>query len=84
MDLLAKEIMQHQVHTIAPHVTLPELERAFLQKGVSGFPVVDKGELVGIVSRSDIVRQLFLEHHLAESTSEMSALQEHTSSVSKR
>jgi CBS domain-containing protein len=41
-----------------------------LKERVSGFPVVDKGELVGIVSRSDIVRQLFLEHQAAESTSD--------------
>lgn len=70
MDLSVKEIMQRNVRTIAPHVTLPELERAFFKEGVGGFPVVDKGELVGIVSRSDIVRQLVLEHHLAESTSD--------------
>jgi CBS domain-containing protein len=70
MDLLVKEIMQRNVRTIAPWVTLPELEQALLKERVSGFPFVDKGELVGIVSRSDIVRQLFLEHHAAESTSD--------------
>jgi CBS domain-containing protein len=70
MDLLVKEIMQRNVRTIAPWVTLPELEQALLTERVSGFPVVDKGELVGIVSRSDIVRQLFLEHHAAASTSD--------------
>lgn len=70
MDLIVKDIMQSDVQTIAPRVTLPELEDAFLREGISGFPVVDNGELVGIVSRSDIVRQLFLEHHLAESTSD--------------
>jgi CBS domain-containing protein len=70
MDLVVKQIMQRSIRTIAPEVTLPELEKAFLKEGVSGFPVVDKGELVGIVSRSDIVRQLFLEHHAAERTSD--------------
>ena len=70
MDLLIREVMQRNVQTVSPHVSLPELEDAFLGQGVSGFPVVDKGELVGIVSRSDIVRQLFLEHHTAESTSD--------------
>jgi len=70
MDLLARQIMLRDVHTIAPTVSLPELESAFLKFGASGFPVVDKGELVGIVSRSDIVRQLVLEHHAAESTSD--------------
>lgn len=70
MDLVIKQIMQRSVRTVAPEVTLPELEKAFVKDGVSGFPVVDKGELVGIVSRSDIVRQLFLEHHAAERTSD--------------
>ena len=70
MDLVVRQIMQRNVRTIAPDVTLPDLEKAFVREGISGFPVVDKGELVGIVSRSDIVRQLVLEHHAAERTSD--------------
>jgi len=70
MDLLVEQIMKRHVQTVAPQVTLPELEEAFLKYGVSGFPVVDKGALVGIVSRSDIVRQLLLEHQAAERTSD--------------
>ncbi len=70
MDMLVKQVMQRNVRTIAPEVTLPELEKAFVKQGVSGFPVVDKGELVGIVSRADIVRQLFLEHRAASTTSD--------------
>ena len=70
MKLLVKEIMQRNIRTIAPGVPLPELEQTLLMDGVSGFPVVDKGKLVGIVSRSDIVRQLYLEHYAAESTSD--------------
>ncbi len=70
MDMIVKQVMRRNVRTIAPEVTLPALEEAFVKQGVSGFPVVDKGELVGIVSRSDIVRQLFLEHHAAATTSD--------------
>jgi CBS domain-containing protein len=70
MDLLAKEVMRRNVLTVAPDVKLPELEELFLKERVSGLAVVDRGELVGIVSRSDIVRQLLQEHHLAESTSD--------------
>ena len=70
MDLFVKQIMKRNVQCVAPQVTLPELEEAFLKHGVSGFPVIDKGELVGIVSRSDIVRQLFMEHQTAERTSD--------------
>lgn len=70
MDLLVKQIMQRNIQTVAPDVALPDLEKAFVKAGVSGFPVVDKGELVGIVSRSDIVRQLYTEHLAAERTSD--------------
>jgi CBS domain-containing protein len=70
MDLLVKQIMNRNVRTVAPDATLPELEKAFVKEGVSGFPVVVEGELVGIVSRSDLVTQLFLEHHAAETTSD--------------
>lgn len=70
MELLVEEIMRRNVATIAPDVTLPKLEDAFLKERASGFPVLDKGELVGIVSRSDVVRQMSQEHHLAETTSD--------------
>jgi CBS domain-containing protein len=49
---------------------LPELDRAFIDQKVGGFPVVDEGRLVGMVSRSDIVRQLCVEQSLAEMVSD--------------
>jgi CBS domain-containing protein len=70
MDYLVREFMQNEVRTIGPEVKLPELEKAFVRENVSGFPVIDDGQLVGIVSRSDIVRQLYLEHYAAEMTSD--------------
>ena len=48
-------------------MSLPDLERAFLQAGVSGLPVTDRaGSLVGIVSRSDVVRRLAMEQSMGE------------------
>jgi len=61
------DIMQKKVRTIAPERSLPELERELLRARVGALPVVDReGKLVGIVSRSDVVRQLCLERSLGE------------------
>lgn len=70
MDLVVSEVMKRNVKTISSEVGLPELEREFIAQGVSGFPVLDQGRLVGIVSRSDVVRQLTVEHQAAASTSD--------------
>jgi CBS domain-containing protein len=70
MDMIATEIMRRCVQTVAPNMSLPELERAFVRAGVWGFPVVDGDKVVGVVSRSDIVQQLELEHRTAKRTSD--------------
>lgn len=66
MPLTAQDLMQPVIKTVAPDAPLIELDRAFLEARVGAFPVVAGGELVGIVSRSDIVRQLSVEQSLAE------------------
>jgi len=58
--------MQSKVRTVGPDMSLPDLDRAFLEARVSGFPVVEKGRLVGVISRSDIVRKLATEQSYAE------------------
>jgi len=61
------DLMQKKVLTIAPGKTLPELERALLRSRIGAMPVVERGgRMVGIVSRSDVVRQLCLERSLGE------------------
>ena len=70
MTMKARDIMQSKVRTIAPDVPLPDLERKFIADRVSGFPVVRDQKLLGIVSRSDIVRQLCVEQSLAETVSD--------------
>ena len=66
------DLMQEAVKVVTPGESLINLERAFLEAQVSGFPVVsgEEGELVGIVSRSDIVRQIGVEQELAEYVSD--------------
>jgi CBS domain-containing protein len=60
------DLMQKQVKTIAPDKSLPELERALIRWRIGAMPVVERGKLIGIVSRSDVVRQLCLERSLGE------------------
>jgi CBS domain-containing protein len=68
--LNVRDLMQIRVHVVPPEMPLAELEQEFINKRVSGFPVVDADELVGVVSHSDIVRQLDVERQLAENTSD--------------
>jgi CBS domain-containing protein len=68
--LNVRDLMHARIHTVSPDLPLAELEQEFLDKGVGGFPVVDADELVGVVSRSDVVRQLDVERQLAERTSD--------------
>lgn len=54
----AKDIMKTGVVTVSPDTTVEELGRLFLEKGISGAPVVDKsGWLLGIVTENDLIRQ---------------------------
>jgi len=69
-DLTAGDIMKVAVQTVPSTLSLPDLERELLAAGVSGFPVVDDGKLVGVVSRSDVVRQICAEREVAEKTSD--------------
>lgn len=70
MDMTAGEVMRRCVQTVSPSMSLPELGRAFVRAGVWGFPVVDNDRVVGVVSRTDIVRQLESEHQIAKHTSD--------------
>jgi CBS domain-containing protein len=70
MTIYARDVMQTKVRTVGPTLPLAELERAFLEARVSGFPVVDGDQLVGVVSRSDIVRKLATEQSVAEYVSD--------------
>lgn len=57
--------MTREVASASPRWTIAELERSLCEKKVSGFPVVDGERLVGVVSRSDVIRQLAVERSRA-------------------
>lgn len=54
--LVARDIMRRHLITASPRQSLTELRHLLIESHVSGVPVVDQGKLVGMVSRSDLVR----------------------------
>lgn len=51
-----RDIMTANVITVGPETTVEETAKLFASKHVNPIPVVHEGKLVGIISRSDIVR----------------------------
>ena len=57
--LTVKEIMNRNVYSIRKDATIRELLNLFVDKNVTGVPVVDdKGLLVGMISDADILGQI--------------------------
>jgi CBS domain-containing protein len=48
-------VMHHEVPTLEPHSTLIEAATVLRHKQLDSVPIVTKGRLVGIVTRSDIL-----------------------------
>jgi CBS domain-containing protein len=65
MTLCARDVMQRDVLSVSPDMSLAELADFLIRERISGVPVVRQKELVGIVSRSDVVRLLSLDRSLA-------------------
>jgi CBS domain-containing protein len=54
----AKDVMTPDPVCVTPSTTIRELARVFDQNEISGVPVVDKdGRVVGIVSKTDLIRR---------------------------
>ena len=65
MVIHARDIMQSDVKTVEAGMSLAALEDTLLRNRIGGAPVLEGGVLVGIVSRSDIVRTLSLDRALS-------------------
>lgn len=55
--LTAADVMQSQVETLNSNLSGAEVLKAMSRSHHRGFPVVEKGELVGIVTQSDLAKQ---------------------------
>ncbi len=58
--LLVSELMTKELITVAPDVPLEEAARIMADNKIGGLPVVEGGELVGIITETDIFK-VFLE-----------------------
>jgi CBS domain-containing protein len=66
-----REAMQPDVVSIGPEQSLAELERLLAERRLGGLPVVERERLVGVVSRSDILRLLGVERAIAEAQADV-------------
>lgn len=55
-ELVAADVMRRDVVCAHLEQPLDDIERLLVESRIGGAPVVDQGRLVGVVSRSDIVR----------------------------
>lgn len=56
--LKAADIMKTEVVTVTPAMSVEELGRLFMEKEISGAPVIDAGgKLVGVVTENDLIRR---------------------------
>ena len=55
---LARDIMKRDVISVSPDMTVEELGRLFIEKNISGAPVVNEnGDIRGMVTENDLVAQ---------------------------
>lgn len=62
MAVTVASLMTRRAKTVRPDTSLEEAMNLMLAKDISHLPVVDEGgSLVGILSKTDVVRRIFLE-----------------------
>jgi CBS domain-containing protein len=57
-EMTVSEVMSKQVHTVDDEITLKDAVAAMVQNDVNRLPVLKKGELVGILTRGDVLKGL--------------------------
>lgn len=60
--------MNRRVVTVTPQTPLPEIERLMIERDIGRLPVMDNTALVGIVTRTDVLRALHGERYTVPHT----------------
>jgi len=57
-EIKVKEVMTRNVITVTPQTSMTELREVLRERRISGAPVTENGELVGIISIEDLIKAL--------------------------
>jgi tRNA nucleotidyltransferase (CCA-adding enzyme) len=80
-----KGYMSRNLRTIAPDTPLPEIQSVMVTYDVGRLPVIEEGELIGIVTRTDVLRQLHDQFPQSQVDPEQKSLTSHLlSTLQKR
>jgi CBS domain-containing protein len=66
MGIVARDVMKTGIVSVTPTTPVADLEDTLIGRHISGAPVLEDGRLVGIVSRSDIVRYFAIQRSMHE------------------
>jgi CBS domain-containing protein len=67
--LKLKATQNQQVHTIAPDQKVLEALKVMAEKNVGALPVMENGQVVGVISERDYARKVVLQGRSSEGTS---------------
>lgn len=70
---IVADVMTRDPVTLSPSLSLKQMDELLVRRAVSGAPVVEKGELVGVASRTDVLRQLLEDQEGASRVSDFYA-----------
>ena len=57
-DTIVEEVMVTDIVSFSPNTELADLVQSFSKRHLRRVPIIDKGKVVGIVSRRDILREM--------------------------